>query len=158
MQENPATIAADATIDQALAVLLERDTGELFVTDVKRRLLGVVPDYALLKARLNGMQPQTGVDKVMSCNLATAQPDQDVDDVAAAFRDGRYWQLPVVERGCLLGSIARRDVLRALSQPAGANGNGDHAETSPAGGRLPRFLQARSRSAGELQSQGAGHN
>jgi CBS-domain-containing membrane protein len=160
MQADPATIGADATIDQATAVLLQRDTGEVFVTDPERHLLGVVPDYALLKARLSGVCPETTVERIMSRSLTTARPDQAIDDLATAFREGRYWQLPVVERGCLLGCVSRREVLRLLTaasavqqgleQPPAA----DSEFAAPAAAaRLPKFLQSRCAAAAELQVQ-----
>ena len=145
MQDAPATIGAQATIDQALEVLLQRDTGEVFVTDAERRLLGVVPEYELLKARLSGLCCETGVDKVMSRSLVTVSPDQRLEDLAASFRECRNWQLPVVERGCLLGCVGRRDLLRVIAER-----NCTPAVTA----RLPRFLRSKSNS--DLQPQSAG--
>lgn len=144
MQEDLATVGALATIDQALAVLLERDTGEVFVTDPERRLLGVVPEYELLKARLSGLCPETGIEKVMSRSLVTVTPDQRLDDLAASFRECRNWQLPVVERGHLLGCVGRRDLLRVMAEH-------NCAVRAP---RLPRFL--RTKSNGDLQPHSAG--
>lgn len=145
MQCDPATIGAGATIDEALGVLLERDTGEVFVTDSDRRLLGVVPEYELLKARLSGMASETGIEKVMSRSLLTVPPEQKLEDLAASFRECRNWQLAVVERGCLLGCVGRRDLLRLLTDrsvgPARPVNGGTATRTSP---RLPRFLQGRS--------------
>ena len=145
MQDDPATIGAQATIDQALTLLLERDTGEVFVTDPERRLLGVVPEYELLKARLSGLCSETGIEKVMSRSLVTVSPEQRMDDLAASFRECRNWQLPVVERGCLLGCVGRRDLLRAMAE------RNCTAVLTP---RLPRFL--RSKSNGDLQTHSAG--
>ena len=145
MQQDPPTIGAQATIDQALVTLLERDTGEVFVTDPERRLLGVVPEYELLKARLSGLCSETNIEKVMSRSLVTVSPDQKLEDLAASFRECRNWQLPVVERGCLLGCVGRRDLLRVMAQR--------HCDP-PLTARLPRFL--RSKSTSDLQPHSAG--
>ena len=160
LMDDPATIGADATIDQATAALLERDTGEVFVTDPEHHLLGVVPDYALLKARLNGMRPETTIERIMSRSLATARPDQSIDDLATAFREGRYWQLPVVERGCLLGCVSRREVLRLLTAASAVEEENGHMRSgdseSPAGAaaaRLPKFLQSRGGAVADLQAR-----
>ena len=54
MCETPVTLGPECTTDEALEAFFEYETPELYVVDKSGRLLGVLPDYELLKAQLSG--------------------------------------------------------------------------------------------------------
>ncbi len=112
MTHQPATIRYDANLDEALATLLREETGELYVVDGSSRLLGVLPDYELLKAKLTGIPSSARVETLMSRHLAIVSAGMHVAEIAPIFRYGKNQQLAVVEDGRLVGQISRRDILR----------------------------------------------
>ena len=114
MTTDPATVRQGATIDEAMAILLEKDAAEVYVTDVAGRLQGVVPDYELLKARMAQTSGQEPIEKLMSQNVATVHPDSPVDAIMAPCRESCRRVIAVCEAGRLIGQVGRRDVLRLI--------------------------------------------
>lgn len=115
MTHQPASTHQTATIDEALQILLREEVGEIYVTDDSSQLLGVVPDYELLKAKLTDIPGNRSVGTLMSANLASVSPNMYVAEVMPLFRDGRCQQLAVVDEGRLVGQISRRDILRLVA-------------------------------------------
>jgi len=153
MTAQPPTMAHHTTIDQALQKMLRDDVGEVFITDWSQNLIGVLPDYELLKAKLNKMPADTPVTSVMSGNVAAISPDRPVEAVIGLFRDGRCRMMAVVEDGRIIGRIERRDVLRLLTtleqleSHESANQPGTPAEVPVAATvRGPQYIRPRQES------------
>jgi predicted transcriptional regulator len=119
MTRHTVSLREGATIDEALALLLREEAVEIYVGDTAECLTGVVPDYELLKARLTRMPGCEPVEHLASRSVATIDPDTLVTEIAPVFRDGRYRQMAVVERGRLVGQIGRREILRLMAEAHG---------------------------------------
>lgn len=115
MTQRPVIVSPDCSADAAVEVLSRREASELYVTDKSGRLLGVVPDFELLKAELSGEASDATVEQLMSRSIPVFSPDSDAAEVARLFRDGRYSQFPVVSKGRLVGVITRGDVVRLMA-------------------------------------------
>ena len=144
MTQPPLIIREDASIRDAVKLLLNDCAPQLDVVDAQGRLLGSVPDYELLKAQMLG-EGDRAVTRVMCGSAARIDADTSTDFAAAVFRDGRYRRLPVVQNGCVVGQIDRRDVMRLLNSVSmldelaeadGSAGKPDRAESAIRG---PRF-------------------
>lgn len=138
-------IDAALPIARADALLLSHQADELFVTDSDGRLLGVVPDYALLRWRLlpDGAQR---VAEIMSAGVPTVAPDTPLIDIAVRLRMHVHARIPVAEQGRLLGVVTRRSLLQRLASDQSNTLSGPIAASggvSPAG-RLaaPNFLKS----------------
>lgn len=131
MAPRPATVPQDATVDDALRLLLSRRVGEVYVTDARDRPVGVVPDYEFLKARLAGVADGATVEGLMSRCFATVEIDWPVEEIVGLFRDARYARIPVVEGGRLVGEVVRRDVLEFVAS------RGAESQTAPRHGFAP---------------------
>ena len=130
--------------------MLDESAPEIYVTDSSGRFLGSIPDYELLKAQMNGSADVWDVSSVVSFCVTHVEADMPIFEIAGRFRDGRHRRLPVVEEGCIIGQIDRRDVMRLmctleiLSEPTTVTDSAetDHQpESSPL--RSPRFAQSR---------------
>lgn len=115
MTEHPVTVSADCSADAAIDKLSRHRTNELYVTDESGHLLGVVPDFELLKAELSGEAQDATVEQLMSRSVPVFSPQSDAAEVARLFRDGRFTQFPVVSGGRLIGLITRGDVVRLMA-------------------------------------------
>ena len=154
MARRPAAIFEQSTIDEAVDRLLAEGTTELYVTDSMGHLLGVVPDYELLKVQLSQTAGQGLISSLMSRSMLTTEPQCAVSSLAPAFRESFCRKAAVVKNGLLLGQIDRRDVLRAMRGPsakrteceapscgtANVAAVGEQSTAAPAI-RGPRFLQ-----------------
>ena len=115
MCETPVTVRPDCTADEALELFFEYETPELYVVDKSSRLLGVLPDYELLKTHLSGEAQGATVEHLMSRSVPVFTVDSDAADVARMFRDNQCSRMPVVKSDRLVGIVTRTDILRLMA-------------------------------------------
>lgn len=108
------TIRPQERLEAAFERLVANEASELYVTDLENRLLGIVPDYELLKARLSGNWLELTVQQVMSPRLLCFTGETPFADALRAFREGQHSRAAVVENGRLIGQITRAALLRSL--------------------------------------------
>lgn len=106
------TMPPDCQASTALTTLVEAEADVLFVVNERHEFLGLLTDYELLKADLNGSLHDCSVAQLMQRHPLSLTPEQTLADAARLFRDGSVTHLPVIREGRLLGMIQRRDVLR----------------------------------------------
>ncbi len=138
------TVAPDDSAETALERLLDEDVTELFVVDADRHLLGIVPDYELLKARLNGTWQDTTARQVMSHRVLCFTAETTVAEALRSFREGQHSRAALIEDGRLSGQITRTTLLRSLS--------GSPAVKPLASIAAPKFLQSAHASRGFADS------
>ena len=115
MNKQPPTIDADASVDRAVVELMNHKVPDLYVTTTHGNLVGVIPEYELLKLFLNGNNKGTKVADVMSGNLTTIRATYGIMQVAPLFRNSYLQRLAVVDEGKLIGELHRRDVIWLLA-------------------------------------------
>ena len=104
--------------DAAGRLLRERHSGAP-VVDYDGRFLSVLSEIDLIRALTvveRGELPTETVGQIMSDTPVTVRRNTSVYDLAAFFLNNPMRRVPVVEDGILLGLVARRDVLQALSR------------------------------------------
>lgn len=111
MTENVVTIDKNATIQEAIELLLKKRISGLPVIDEDGQLIGIVTEFALLAIAYDQKVREDSIDKHMTTELFTVSPEDPVNKVADLCLVHR---VPVVESGKLLGLVSRRDVLQAL--------------------------------------------
>jgi CBS-domain-containing membrane protein len=147
MAQCPATLCQDATLNEALQMFMDEMVGELYVTDQSGQLVGVVPDYELLKAQLTRLPLSERVETLMSTNVQTTHPGSPVAALAPQFREGRCRKMAVVDNGRIVGEISRHDVLRLMVTLQALDADDEHAQqpthSSPVMEmRGPQFMRA----------------
>lgn len=117
-----ATIRPEASIREAIDILLGRGYSGLPVVDSTGRLLGVITEYALLAIAYDENIEDQTVAEHMTKDVITVDVAEEVRRVADLFILHRVRRIPVTKGGRLVGLISRRDVLRALHHtlPVGA--------------------------------------
>lgn len=115
MTFEPSAVTAETTVVDAIQQLLNSGSSEIFVVDDDNRLLGILPDYELLKAQLTGIPSELTAANLMSCQVPTTSPTQSIAILAPQLRESRYGRIAVVEDGRLLGLICRQDIMRILA-------------------------------------------
>jgi len=117
MTESPRTVPPDASAVDAAKVMQNEDAGVVPIVEDDGRLIGVVTDRDIaLRVVAEGREPEsTKVAEIASQNLATVDPQQDIDEALRLMAEHQVRRLPVVEEdGRLVGILAQADVARHL--------------------------------------------
>ncbi len=107
-------VAPDDTVRVAIARMLEENVGSVAVCEGER-LVGIFTERDVL--RLAGEGPdfaEIRVGDVMTRQLVTLAPDDDILDAARLMGERKIRHLPVLEGENLLGVVGIREVVRAL--------------------------------------------
>jgi acetoin utilization protein AcuB len=126
MTRKPTAIRHTATVKAALATMLELDVRHLPVINESHELVGMLSDRDL-RGLPSGVQElddlqrpgrvdlRARVDDVMSADVKSVEPEDDVADVLELMLEHRIGAVPVVspERH-LVGIVSYLDVLRVL--------------------------------------------
>ena len=115
MTKNLVRVSPRCSADEALDILSRHEATELYVTDSLGRLLGVLPDYEIIKTQLSGEADGATVEQFMSRGVPVFNPDTDAAEVARLFRDARFNRFPVVSAGRLVGVVGREDIVRLMA-------------------------------------------
>ncbi len=114
MTSDVVTIQSDASIKEAIELLIARQISGLPVVDSEGHLIGVLTEFALLAMVYDEEVQDHTVGQHMTTDLITVDIDDPVTRVADLCIVHRIRRVPVTKRGRLVGLIARRDVLRTL--------------------------------------------
>jgi magnesium transporter len=119
MQTEHVAVPEGTHVEQAIEMIRSHidkvpDIHNVFVTDHKQRLVGVLPLRKLILARLGEL-----VDKAMDRQVISAQVDLDQEQVVQIFKRYDVVSIPVVDtEGKLLGRITVDDVVDVLEEEA----------------------------------------
>jgi CBS domain-containing protein len=108
------TIRSDASLEDAIALILSEQISGLPVTDDDGHLVGVITEFALLAVAYDQRVKDHTVRDHMTTELIIVDVDDPISRVADLCIVHRVRRVPVMKDGRLVGIIARRDVLRAL--------------------------------------------
>jgi CBS domain-containing protein len=139
MTLEPVSISPDASILEAIRVILQRKFSGLPVVESNGSLVGIVTEGDLLRRTESGALIGSGrlasedvhasgrkVREVMSPKVHTITEDTPLEEVVQLMECHQIKRLPVVRDGRLVGIVSRANLLRALASIA--------SETKPAAG------------------------
>ena len=114
MTENPRTVTADSTVEEAARIMRDEDTGVVPIVEGDN-LVGVITDRDIaIRVVAEGKGGDTPVRGIASKDLVTIDPAQDLDEALRLMAQHQVRRLPVVEEdGRLVGIVAQADVARA---------------------------------------------
>lgn len=110
-------IDAEATVFEAVELMVEHNVGSLLVTEAGE-VAGIVTerDY-LRRVTLEGRTDrETRVGDIMSGPLVVVTPETSIDECMAVMTDRRIRHLPVVEDGELVGMVSIGDLVKFKSK------------------------------------------
>jgi CBS domain-containing protein len=116
MTDSLVTIRPEASIEEAIELLLKHGISGLPVTDPEGHLVGVITEFALLAVVYDQRVKDHTVGEHMTRNVITVDAEDPMRRAADLCIVNRVRRLPVMRNGRLVGLIARRDVLHALHE------------------------------------------
>ena len=111
-----ASVAVEATAEQAIRTMLDRHVGAVAVLDENGRVAGIFTERDVLqRLALSGRDPnQTLVRELMTTPVEMATLDTTPGQALATMVERHYRHLPIVDDdGRMLGMLSIRNVLQA---------------------------------------------
>lgn len=154
MKTDVHAISDKASVADLVSLLIETHTGSVPVVDGRRHVVGFVSDgdvvrymtgdeahadmgssYALMQAMAAGDAPRR-YDEVLGLNVMDLAVRQVVsvdsharfEDVCRVLSNKRVKKVPVLDGGCLVGTVSRSDLLRAFLQKQLADAQPESAQ------------------------------
>ena len=118
MTPDPVTLAPEAEITRAAALLVNRRISGAPVTDEAGHIIGMLTAKDCFRAMLHASYHQElggTVAEYMSREVATLEADLDIVAAARAFLGSAFRRYPVMSEGRLVGIITRNDLLAAFT-------------------------------------------
>ena len=111
---NVITVGPDQSLREAVNLLAEHNIGALIVVDEPGRPIGIISERDIIReaARTEMVFAQT-VSRVMTKDLITASPEDDLETVLQTMTAKRFRHLPIMDRRQLIGVISIGDVVKA---------------------------------------------
>ena len=110
----PITIRPEQTVRDALALLAKHNIGALIVVNAACTPVGIVSERDIVReAARNEQVFGRAVSEIMTRNVITGVPEDDLLAVANLMTERRIRHLPVVTGGKLIGIISIGDVVKA---------------------------------------------
>jgi CBS domain-containing protein len=149
MTPEPKAIWLTQSLTDAARLMWENDCGVLPIIKDGRTVVGVITDRDVcMAATMNARNPSAvSVEEVMTGEVFSVTPDDDVDQALQLMRDHQVHRLPVIsEEGELQGILSLNDViLNAKTKPEGDSiAYGDLVTTFQAIGQHRLPMQASS--------------
>ena len=111
-----ATVPVEATAEQAIRTMLDRNVGAVAVIDENHRVAGIFTERdVLLRLSLAESDPRkVSVREVMTTPVEMATPATTASEALATMVERHYRHLPIVDDdGRLLGMLSIRNLLQA---------------------------------------------
>ncbi len=108
------TIQPHQTIREALATLVSYNIGALVVINTANEPIGIISERDIIRAAAQDESVfSLSVSTLMTREIVTGMPDDDLEVVAHTMTEKRIRHVPVVDQGRLIGIVSIGDVVKA---------------------------------------------
>ena len=111
---NVVTVRPDLSLKEAVDLMAEHNIGALIVVDEAGQPIGIISERDIIReaARTEAVFDLT-VSRVMTKELITASPEDDLETVLQTMTARHFRHLPIMDREQLIGVLSIRDVVKA---------------------------------------------
>lgn len=108
------TIRPDQSLREAAVLLADHNIGALVVVNEARQPVGIISERDIIRAlaRFDDALSHL-VNQVMTKDVITGLPNDDIISVAHTMTERRFRHLPIVEQGELIGIVSIGDIVKA---------------------------------------------
>lgn len=108
------TLRSDATVRRLVEVLEEHHIGAVVVSDDGSTVSGIVSERDVVRhLHTEGVAVlDAPVAEIMTSDVHTCAPEDDIEDLAQVMTDRRFRHIPVVSNGALVAIVSIGDVVK----------------------------------------------
>ena len=108
------TVSPDASVREAMRVLIKHAIGSLVVLDRAREVIGIITERDIFRLTYEhaGKIMDIPVSAVMTTDLMVALPTDSLDYLKAMITENRIRHIPVMDEWRLVGIISIGDIIR----------------------------------------------
>ena len=113
-------LGPNASLDQAVTLMMENRIGSLVVTDDEQKLIGILSERDLLRVlhEKHAMWTPLTLADAMTANPIVCDPDNTLEEVMTMMVDNNIRHLPVVYDNKLEGMLSITDIVEELLKKA----------------------------------------
>lgn len=110
----PITIRPEQSVRDAVALLAKHNIGALIVVNAANSPVGILSERDIVReAARNEQVLARAVSELMTRDVITGLPEDDLTSVANVMTEKRIRHVPVVDKGKLVGIVSIGDVVKA---------------------------------------------
>lgn len=118
MQEKLVTVTPDATLTEAIHLLMKHRISGLPVVDANQHLVGIVTEKDMLRLLYEERGSATRVSDLMVTRVRAFQADDPLELVCDCLMANHFRRVPIVEGERLVGLISRADLMPTILELA----------------------------------------
>ncbi len=112
MTREVVSISPEATLSDAIELLLARKISGLPVVDHEGKIIGIISEKDILNFAFSGNLHNTRVEEAMTAKIVSFPPEASIDSIALAISQHQFRRVPIVLEGKVVGIVSRRDIIR----------------------------------------------
>jgi len=121
MRRKPVTINVSANLVEAIELIIEYKLTGLTVTDDVGNAVGILSELDCIRAVLTAIYNEGDpehclVRDVMSTDIVSCGPNENIVEVAQSMLETRHRRRPVIQDGKLVGQVSSKNILWALME------------------------------------------
>jgi len=116
MNRDVITILPDASLRQAIDLLVEKGITGLPVVDSEGVLLGIITEKDIIEYKTHGNVETAKVRDAMNINVQTLPPSAPLKELVSIFSQRGFRRVPIVEDGRVVGIVSRKDIIKFLKE------------------------------------------
>ena len=114
MNRNVTTVSPEATLIDAVKLLVAEKISGMPVLDAGGKLVGIISEKDILNFAFSGNIRQTRVKEAMSKKVISFSSETEIDKISLAISENKFRRVPIVDGEKLVGIISRRDIIKIL--------------------------------------------
>lgn len=111
---NTISMHPEQTVKEAVLLLTEHNIGAIMVVDADGKMVGILSERDVIRELTRHGDIMTRpISSVMTSNVVTGTPQDDLKSVLQTMTERRFRHLPIMDQGSLIGIVSIGDVVKA---------------------------------------------
>ncbi|MBN2030031.1 CBS domain-containing protein [bacterium] len=113
MTKNVVTIGSEASLQEAIHMLIDKGISGMPVVDSDGKMIGIISEKDIIHFyTFSRDMHNIKVKEAMTKDVITFSPETNIEQIALAIAEKGFRRAPIVEKDRVIGIISRRDIIR----------------------------------------------